>query len=193
MPTGCAFDRIRNEENGVYVLTYTPDTALRPDTVAASAFSAGVGDRETNIKNIIYYPDKNLIKLMFSDKLYLKRVDVDSAGLKSMNDRDVSINLSDYPHCETEAEYDGLSIIGKGFYQNGEPIISLKDKINVEIRAWVSNTSSGKQSGSLYILSDGKIISSRSFDIGAFSASELCFSIKNHVFESSNIEFVFGG
>lgn len=190
---GCVFDPVRNDESGVYVLTYTPDTALRPDTVAASAFSADIGDEAADIKNVIYYPDKNRMKLMFSDKLYLKKVNVVSSGLKSMNGNDVKLDISDYPHCETESQYDSLGIIGKGFYQNGEPIISLQDKINVEIRVWVSNTSSEKQSGYLHISDGGESISSKRFDIGAFSASELCFSIKNHVFESSNIEFVFGG
>lgn len=176
----------------MYVFTYTPIEKLTPDTVRREAFEVISEDGAITPELAVYYPDKNSIKLIFNDDLYLKQLHISSSGLKTLAGAAADCDIVGYAECTLPVVHDGISIIGTGFYQNGVPIRTLAGKINVDIRITIANTSGTAYKNAAIIIRDknGFDVFAGNIDICEYGIAELWISSVNYVFCDNDLSFI---
>ena len=186
--TECVFHKFEAVSDGVYVYTYTPQEKLRPDTVTANAFSV----TDTAVEKAVYNPGENSVRLFLGDGLFEKRINVSSEHLLSLDGTVVNCNETGYAMPYAYPGYEDISITGTAVYQNGIPVITLKEKINVQIRVSVTNATGVLYENKELVIKDknNKIIAIENFDIGGNEMKDIIVQTYNYVFDDNDIDII---
>ncbi len=192
MQKECVFDKFGVISDGVYVYTYTPQEKLRPDTVMADAFAVAAKGTVAAVEKAVYNPGENSVRLFLGDGLFAKKINVISEQLLSLDGTVVNCNETGYAMPYAYPGYEDISITGTAVYQNGIPVITLKEKINVQIRVSVTNATGVLYENKELVIKDKnqKIIAIENFDIGGNEMKDIIVQTYNYVFDSNDIDII---
>ncbi|MBP3360920.1 MAG: hypothetical protein J6N52_08720 [Clostridia bacterium] len=189
--TGCIFETSDTSSDGVYVFTYTLSEKLRPDTVVPQSFSVSYGKQEAEITDVLYYPDRNRVKLYLNGELYMKKLNVKQTGVKGLDGEFVNLSMSGYAFIENETSYGGVNVTGVYYYQNGAQIPEIKGRSNILIKVPVANGSNEDICNADIYLTDPStgVSAHNTFSVPSYSSTEVEFYIENYIFGSNDINF----